>query len=510
MALGYNDIMGQPPKRLSAIQAASAPSLLAPQTKPAPINTQAQDVAVRAGGLPQAQQGNSSLVDQIPSDEENASYVKAARAARNPVATPPATPQTALGQFRGASADRQVGDLARTITGSGLYGRTVQDTSVPDITRVNGGSSPLFTNVDPATAVDQMRGGTVNSMDFNAGNASLAKANAIRSGMGALQDQINFNAGQGASRQMSQDEIIRGMLASPSRTDRQLAMQYLTGANNEGLQQGGAMQRAQLNADVEREKIKAGSGLTQAQTELAKAQATAAQKSLLGQARPRPEYDKELLRYAGTMGDTAGAQAHISSVQALQKQYDEDLAPVSEALRRGYTPEQIIQHPELGPKFIRVYGAPKVQGYANGGEVAPYGQTPQVAQALPEINDYREYTLGAQRLGLPAVPFEQFLSLRGGAPSTPDASQAQPYSAMGFANGGEIPDMHSGMHDGKMVVDMNPNAPTDSIPAMIDGQHPAKLDSGEFVLPQDVVKFFGTDKLNKMIAQARAGQNPQE
>ena len=55
-------------------------------------------------------------------------------------------------------------------------------------------------------------------------------------------------------------------------------------------------------------------------------------------------------------------------------------------------------------------------------------------------------------------------------------------------------------------MDTDPNAPTDSIPAMVDEAMPAKLDSGEFVIPKDVVQFFGTDKLNKLIAQARQGQ----
>ena len=75
---------------------------------------------------------------------------------------------------------------------------------------------------------------------------------------------------------------------------------------------------------------------------------------------------------------------------------------------------------------------------------------------------------------------------------------------MAFANGGEIPDPRD--VSGRMVMDTDPNAPTDSIPAMVDESMPAKLDSGEFVIPKDVVQFFGTDKLNKMIAQARQGQ----
>ena len=45
-----------------------------------------------------------------------------------------------------------------------LAGMRVSDTSMPDIKRVDGGSSPLFTNIDPAQAVQEMRGGTVNTL----------------------------------------------------------------------------------------------------------------------------------------------------------------------------------------------------------------------------------------------------------------------------------------------------------------------------------------------------------
>jgi hypothetical protein len=73
---------------------------------------------------------------------------------------------------------------------------------------------------------------------------------------------------------------------------------------------------------------------------------------------------------------------------------------------------------------------------------------------------------------------------------------ADRHSAIQFAKGGSVP------VGGKMVVDPDPNAPTDSIPAMIDGQRPAALDSGEFVIPRHAVMFHGIDKLNKLIAQA--------
>jgi len=114
----------------------------------------------------------------------------------------------------------------------------------------------------------------------------------------------------------------------------------------------------------------------------------------------------------------------------------------------------------------------------------------------PLLEDYEQYTAVAERMGLPVIPFEQFAEIM------MQAQQAQPsepptnMGAMGFAAGGPVP------VSGKMVVDPDPAAATDSIPAMIDGQRPAALDSGEFVIPKHAVMFHGIDKLNKLIAQA--------
>ena len=153
-------------------------------------------------------------------------------------------------------------------------------------------------------------------------------------------------------------------------------------------------------------------------------------------------------------------------------------------------------------------------GLADGGVVPQ----PQSAMAMPalgrggpampasqDIMAYQQMTNGMRQMGLAPVDFESFMSMRqqsapgAGAPPAPPQMAGQPASAMGFADGGMVPDV-----SGKMVVDSNPQSAVDSIPAMIDGETPAALDSGEFVLPRDVVMFFGTDKLNKMIASARS------
>ena len=70
--------------------------------------------------------------------------------------------------------------------------------------------------------------------------------------------------------------------------------------------------------------------------------------------------------------------------------------------------------------------------------------------------------------------------------------------AAGFAEGGPI-------NVGGRSVHGEGNGKSDSLPAVIDGEHPAALSSGEFVMPVEAVRHFGLDRLNKMVAAARKG-----
>jgi hypothetical protein len=70
----------------------------------------------------------------------------------------------------------------------------------------------------------------------------------------------------------------------------------------------------------------------------------------------------------------------------------------------------------------------------------------------------------------------------------------------GFAAGGAIPD------DGALLPDeMSPSggAIPDDIPAEIDGQAPAQLNAGEFIVPQDVVKWVGEKGMQQFILKSR-------
>jgi hypothetical protein len=164
----------------------------------------------------------------------------------------------------------------------------------------------------------------------------------------------------------------------------------------------------------------------------------------------------------------------------------------------GLVPEMEDQLGPMGGSAMSMTG--DSLGAGSGGSL----MDPAMAGPDPMQMEYQEYAQGAEQLGIPAISFEEFVQMRAQTPGQAPAmvSDAGGMGAMGFAAGGQVPDV-----SGQMVVDTNPDAPTDSIPAMIDGQQPAALDSGEFVLPSFAVMYHGTDKLNKLIEQAKRGQS---
>lgn len=150
-------------------------------------------------------------------------------------------------------------------------------------------------------------------------------------------------------------------------------------------------------------------------------------------------------------------------------------------------------------------------GFASGGIVPPGSPAapPALAQTTPQMPDpalvarYTQYAEGSKAMGLNTVGFEEFSRMAQGAQAVA-GSQPAPSGAgapVAMAEGGVVPG-----ESGQMVIDSDPAAPTDSIPAVIDGQTPAKLDSGELIFPRHAVLYYGTDKLNKMIAKSKEAQ----
>jgi len=178
---------------------------------------------------------------------------------------------------------------------------------------------------------------------------------------------------------------------------------------------------------------------------------------------------------------------------------------------RNGSPDQLLsaaqelglQNPQGANQLLALAGLPPIfqEGKADGGFIEPTMQMSMGTGAVgsfgamggngAQMQRYQQYVSKAREMSLPLLGFDEFVSM----------SQPQKMAMGGmvesYADGGMV-DV-----SGKAVVDTDPNAPTDSIPAVIDGQRPAALDSGEFVIPKDVVQFYGTDKLTKMIEKAR-------
>lgn len=419
------------------------------------------------------------------------------------------------------------------------------------------GQSPIYTNV-PGNTADWVQGGmkpgvnTISSSAMRGAAGGGGNLQATLAGNTALRDQVNFNSG-GAMFRRNPNYVP----PSPTRTrdeqnerDIRSAMQRLTTpyagakgqltANQINAFNALVMDQSRGNREWDVEQLKGSNQLAntraQGQNQLAntglqgqyqlsntglQGQNQRANTDLQGQyqledtdRRGMWGVSEQGFRNAGVLdaarvsADGRRDDANFERFYTLATDPSAPAAVREDAERRL----MVMLNGEPPPVQARadggmVYGPQDFDsaiGYAQGGMVrgAGYGQTPDAAAVLPEVNEYREYAMGAQKLGLPAVPFEQFLTLRAGAQQVGNAAQA-PQGAMGFANGGQVPDPRD--VSGRMVMDADPNAPTDSIPAMVDETMPAKLDSGEFVIPADVVQFFGTDKLNKMIAAARQG-----
>lgn len=164
-----------------------------------------------------------------------------------------------------------------------LAGMRVSDTSAPDIKRIDGGSSPLFTNIDPAQAVQEMRGGTVNTLPASSFTgrggpvSALASQQAQDPSVGIIR---NSDAGaQGELQKQIQDfmramqgQLGRGRAGRNTMAELTKQFQAMTGA------QLGA---ERLGADQENN----AASLALRQQELAQQAATNQQRTALDQQR---------------------------------------------------------------------------------------------------------------------------------------------------------------------------------------------------------------------------------
>jgi hypothetical protein len=143
-----------------------------------------------------------------------------------------------------------------------------------------------------------------------------------------------------------------------------------------------------------------------------------------------------------------------------------------------------------------LYGGDGVERKAEGGMIGAMG--PQGSpQQNPIAARYGQYIQSAMQAGVQPLPLEKFTDLL--MRTQIQLQQAPAQAPMGYAEGGAV-DV-----DGKLVLGPG-TGKSDSIPAVIDGERPAALSTGEFVMPIEAVKFFGLQRLNKMVEAARKGQ----
>lgn len=235
----------------AAPTAPAAPSPAAPSSGPISQMAQAARAAPADGTPPSmVQQAATQPRMATPQPGQQAELRRADLAGRQ------AAVQSILGKELGTGGP--ISQMAQAAQPVPLAGMRVSDTSVAGVRRVDGGSSPLFTNLDPAQAVQEMRGGTVNTMPAvafqSAGpGASQAlsgalQAAAARGDWDAVQNAYQRNGGtwQGQTAQQSQEQSLA-----------KLAQELMTGKSRTGMAQGGGLLQQLMQLQQGREQTAA-------------------------------------------------------------------------------------------------------------------------------------------------------------------------------------------------------------------------------------------------------------
>lgn len=139
-------------------------------------------------------------------------------------------------------------------------------------------------------------------------------------------------------------------------------------------------------------------------------------------------------------------------------------------------------------------------GYADGGKVDPEELMRQMSAkyGAPTASQSAPQPVQQPRQVQQPQPHQQGgLMDRMRAAATGNLEQRM-RAAGAYAEGGPI-----GV-GGRQVLGEG-DGKSDSLPAVIDGEHPAALSTGEFVMPVEAVQHFGLAKLNKTVEQARKG-----
>lgn len=235
----------------AAPTAPAAPSPAAPSSGPISQMAQAARSAPANATPPSmVQQAATQPRMETPQPGQQAELRRADLAGRQ------AAVQSILGKELGTGGP--ISQMAQAAQPDPLAGMRVSDTSVAGVRRVDGGSSPLFTNLDPAQAVQEMRGGTVNTMPAAAFQSAgpgtsqalsgALQAAAARGDWDAVQNAYQRNGGtwQGQTAQQSQEQSLA-----------KLAQELMTGKSRTGMAQGGGLLQQLMQLQQGREQTAA-------------------------------------------------------------------------------------------------------------------------------------------------------------------------------------------------------------------------------------------------------------
>lgn len=196
------------------------------------------------------------------------------------------------------------------------------------------------------------------------------------------------------------------------------------------------------------------------------------------------------------------AQSAINLDTARSGAYDAD------ALATNSQTNQLYGGP---PKFDRGSAAPSAINRANiFSQSQPNSYSPQgsvfdqepkgYAEGGPVDADYDLYRRAAADAGLPELDYQVAIpamaQMRARQRAKVLRQIASGATTPGFAQGGEV-------DVGGALVQGTGTGKSDSIPAVIDGERPAALSNGEFIIPKNIVDYFGTKFFDGLVEKAR-------
>lgn len=144
--------------------------------------------------------------------------------------------------------------------------------------------------------------------------------------------------------------------------------------------------------------------------------------------------------------------------------------------------------------YSSLFSSDDDQEYADGGVVD--NRVTRAGDTIKARMQYKKYNTDAQTSGETPLTWEEWLAQRG------RSLDDQQLVKQNYADGGQVGNIID--NDSGRVIDGPPGV--DQVPAVIDGQTPARLTQNEFVVPADVVMHKGVEHFEKEIKQSRASR----